>query len=304
MAVAFEYAATTPASAEDREACHALRRRVFTEEQGVAASIEQDGRDTESLFVAARRDGEVIGCLRFRPSGDVVKIERVAMHPDHRRHGVGRAIMACMEQEAIRLYPGKLLFLHSQESSNAFYDALGYMPIGDPFEEADIPHQAYAKITLPGGQAVRLERLESGPAPEAARRLIADVLHEYGLETEAYDRDLLDLATTYGRGGFFVIHTGGRLAGTAAWSRIQDQTAEIRRMFLAPPARGLSLGSQLLVLLERDAAYRGCTRAVLETASALREAKDLYLHHGYRQTDEPTETRRCDLRMEKALRRA
>jgi len=57
--------------------------------------------------------------------------------------------------------------------------------------------------------------------------------------------------------------------------------AEIKRMWVAPEARGLGLGRRLLHELEQHARQRGATLARLETNRALTEAIDLYRSAGY-----------------------
>jgi ribosomal protein S18 acetylase RimI-like enzyme len=67
--------------------------------------------------------------------------------------------------------------------------------------------------------------------------------------------------------------------------------AEIKRMWVAPTARGLGLGRRLLRELETSAGRRGATRARLETNRALIEAINLYRSAGYSEVaafnDEP-----------------
>jgi DNA-binding MarR family transcriptional regulator/GNAT superfamily N-acetyltransferase len=66
---------------------------------------------------------------------------------------------------------------------------------------------------------------------------------------------------------------------------------EIKRMWVAPSARGLGLGRRLLSELERRARERGATVAHLETNRALTEAIGLYRSAGYAEVapfnDEP-----------------
>jgi GNAT superfamily N-acetyltransferase len=57
--------------------------------------------------------------------------------------------------------------------------------------------------------------------------------------------------------------------------------AEIKRMYVAPQARGTGLGRTLLVALEQAAAELGCDRARLDTAATLSEAVGLYGSAGY-----------------------
>jgi DNA-binding MarR family transcriptional regulator/GNAT superfamily N-acetyltransferase len=70
-----------------------------------------------------------------------------------------------------------------------------------------------------------------------------------------------------------------------------DQPAEIKRMLVAPTARGLGLGRRLLSELERHAAEHGAREVRLETNRALTEAIAMYRAAGYREVprfnDEP-----------------
>jgi ribosomal protein S18 acetylase RimI-like enzyme len=59
--------------------------------------------------------------------------------------------------------------------------------------------------------------------------------------------------------------------------------AEIKRMGVAPPARGLGLGRRLLTEIERQAAEHGVRTLRLETNRSLTEAIGLYRAAGYRE---------------------
>lgn len=67
--------------------------------------------------------------------------------------------------------------------------------------------------------------------------------------------------------------------------------AELKRMWVAPEARGLGVGRRLLAELERHARDAGADMVRLETNGALREAITLYRGSGYREVpafnDEP-----------------
>ena len=71
----------------------------------------------------------------------------------------------------------------------------------------------------------------------------------------------------------------------------QDAPAHIKRMWVAPSARGLGLGRRLLAELEAQAAAHGVRTVQLETHRALSEAFSLYRTAGYREVapfnDEP-----------------
>ena len=70
-----------------------------------------------------------------------------------------------------------------------------------------------------------------------------------------------------------------------------DQPAEIKRMWVAPTARGLGVGRRVLDELERRAAAHGCRMVQLDTNGTLVEAIGMYRAGGYREVaafnDEP-----------------
>jgi DNA-binding MarR family transcriptional regulator/GNAT superfamily N-acetyltransferase len=70
-----------------------------------------------------------------------------------------------------------------------------------------------------------------------------------------------------------------------------DEPTELKRMWVAPTARGLGVGRRLLQDLERRAAERGSHTIQLDTNGALTEAVAMYRSAGYREVgafnDEP-----------------
>jgi GNAT superfamily N-acetyltransferase len=92
--------------------------------------------------------------------------------------------------------------------------------------------------------------------------------------------------------GLFLLATvDGEPAGCGALKFHGDAPAEIKRMWVAPTARGLGLGRRILAQLEAHAARHGVRVLRLETNQALREAIGLYRSAGYREVtafnDEP-----------------
>jgi len=63
------------------------------------------------------------------------------------------------------------------------------------------------------------------------------------------------------------------------------EPAEIKRMWVAPAARGLGVGRRILTELERHARRRGAGLLRLETNQTLREATGLYRSAGYVEVD-------------------
>ncbi|ANN80532.1 GCN5 family acetyltransferase [Bordetella flabilis] len=81
---------------------------------------------------------------------------------------------------------------------------------------------------------------------------------------------------------FFVARRGGAVLGCCALVPAADGSAEIKRMFVAPSARGRRLGRQLLERLESRALRRGIATLRLETGIYQPEALSLYRRSGYR----------------------
>lgn len=98
----------------------------------------------------------------------------------------------------------------------------------------------------------------------------------------AESNHLLDVATLQQPGiAFFVAREDGELLGFGA---VADRGgyAEIKRMYLAPAARGRKLGRRILDALETHATQRGQTCFRLETGIHQPEAIGLYRGAGYR----------------------
>ena len=92
-------------------------------------------------------------------------------------------------------------------------------------------------------------------------------------------------------GCFFVAYLHGEPIGCGAVKHHADAPAEIKRMWIAPQARGLGLGRRLLQTLESCARDAGASVARIETNSDLTEALALYTSAGWSEVaafnDEP-----------------
>jgi L-amino acid N-acyltransferase YncA len=83
-------------------------------------------------------------------------------------------------------------------------------------------------------------------------------------------------------GGFFVVGLGDEIMGCGALRALDADSAEIKRMFVAPQWRGLGLAQALLAALEDECARIGRTRICLETGERQASALRLYEGAGYR----------------------
>lgn len=82
-------------------------------------------------------------------------------------------------------------------------------------------------------------------------------------------------------GAFLVLYEGDRAVACGGVKALAPGVAEIKRMFVAPEARGRGHGRRLLAALEDEARALGHRRIVLDTAAPLAEAEALYRSAGY-----------------------
>ena len=85
------------------------------------------------------------------------------------------------------------------------------------------------------------------------------------------------------RGALLIARLRGRPIGCGALKFHPGAPAELKRMWVAPEARGLGLGRRLLLELERHAKQAGTRVVRLETNRTLKEAIQLYRSSGYRE---------------------
>jgi GNAT superfamily N-acetyltransferase len=121
-----------------------------------------------------------------------------------------------------------------------------------------------------------------------ALRLIDEVQAEYVVRYGGPDETPLDpLMFEPPAGSFFVGYAEGEPVATGAWRRSSvaavgtTATAEIKRMYVAPGARGRGLARLMLAHLESDAGEHGVEAVVLETGLRQPEAMSLYESSGY-----------------------
>lgn len=84
-----------------------------------------------------------------------------------------------------------------------------------------------------------------------------------------------------GHGIFLIARLGERPVGCGALRRLDSATAEIKRMYVLPHARGITVGRQLLTELEWYARKLGMHRLVLHTGLRQPEAIRLYMKAGF-----------------------
>ena len=84
-----------------------------------------------------------------------------------------------------------------------------------------------------------------------------------------------------GEGAFVIAYLDDVAVGCGAVRRLDQSTAELKRMYVTPSVRGRGIGRALVEALEREARMLGVTRIVLETGTRLAPAIRLYEAMGY-----------------------
>lgn len=112
-----------------------VRGQVFIVEQGIDWEIEFDNLDPVCVLFTAYLDQQPIGAARLYKN----KVGRVATLKEYRNQGVATKIMEAIEDYA-KEHNLSTLVLHAQLYIKDFYSHLGYTPVGEVFQEADIDH--------------------------------------------------------------------------------------------------------------------------------------------------------------------
>ncbi|HMQ39971.1 MAG TPA: GNAT family N-acetyltransferase [Paracoccus sp. (in: a-proteobacteria)] len=125
---------------EDLALCHALRRAVFIEEQGVSEAEEMDDLDPQAIHFLGWIDGRPVATARIFVEGETGKIGRVCVLAEARGTGAGLALMRATIA-ALRERGAKTAKLSSQTHAMPFYEKLGFVAYGSEYPDAGIPHR-------------------------------------------------------------------------------------------------------------------------------------------------------------------
>ena len=118
-----------------------IRFQVFVEEQRVPAEMELDEFDALSCHALALADGRPVGTGRLLPDGH---IGRMAVQAAWRGRGVGAALLQALIAEAGRRGMAQRA-LSAQTHALGFYGRFGFLPEGEVYDEAGLPHQVMTR---------------------------------------------------------------------------------------------------------------------------------------------------------------
>jgi DNA-binding MarR family transcriptional regulator/GNAT superfamily N-acetyltransferase len=160
-------------------------------------------------------------------------------------------------------------------------------PLGDEHRATLVAAMAQVERLL---RASMVEIAVEQPTTPAARWCIAQYVSELNKRFEAgwdpsrsISADPHELAPPAGL--LLVARLRGNPVACGALKFHPKAPTELKRMWVAPEARGIGLGRRLLQELERQARHAGTRIVRLETNRSLKEAIQLYRTSGYREVE-------------------
>lgn len=132
----------------DRLKVYCVRSIVFVHEQRCPFGLEFDEWDASALHILGEEQDEPVACGRLRFAGDMAKLERIAVLPEHRGRGLARELVEFMLHLA-RDRGYAHFKMHAQSHLTALYARHGFEPVGEHFDEAGIDHVLMVRHDAP-----------------------------------------------------------------------------------------------------------------------------------------------------------
>ncbi|NOW97205.1 GNAT family N-acetyltransferase [Mucilaginibacter sp. SG564] len=124
-----------------------LRSEVFVVEQN-CAFLDLDYKDQQCFHLLLFADGALAAYSRLVPAGlsyPEIAIGRVVTSPAFRGSGLGRKVMELAIQSCRELFSPGNIRIGEQTYALPFYNSLGFVPDGDPYDEDGIEHVEMVK---------------------------------------------------------------------------------------------------------------------------------------------------------------
>jgi putative acetyltransferase len=136
---------------------------------------------------------------------------------------------------------------------------------------------------------VQLVRAATATEWEQARRLIEEYAASLGIDLGFQDfaGELARLESEYGppRGALLLAMDGDDAIGCVGLRAFDGATGEVKRLYVAPAARGRALGRRLAGAIVEVAREYGYPRLVLDTLPSMHSAQTLYQSLGFQPID-------------------
>lgn len=135
-----------------------------------------------------------------------------------------------------------------------------------------------------------MELVDGAPYVKEVKGLIREYVEWFGrdLSFQSLEDELDHIEAKYlpPQGRLVVaLDDSGAAIGCVAYHRLDDATAEMKRLYVTPSGRGRRLGEQLARRIVELAREDGCARMVLDTVAPLEAAVSLYRKLGFEEIE-------------------
>lgn len=115
---------------------------------------------------------------------------------------------------------------------------------------------------------------------------LADKLDEYYFEIVGpVQARYAEVNKPYNMNGLCVVYEDEKPIACGAWKKVDETTAEIKRIYVLPEHRRKGAATMIVKEMEKDAQRAGFTHFILETARTTMDSANLYLSLGYIEID-------------------
>ena len=123
----------SPQTDSDWKACYALRFNVLREPWNQPLGSEVLADEDQAIHAIAVKDGVVLGVARMHESAEKQgQVRCVATATEAQGKGIGKAIMAYLEEKAIQKGWTEIV-LEARENAVPFYQAIGYTIVAESY---------------------------------------------------------------------------------------------------------------------------------------------------------------------------
>jgi predicted GNAT family N-acyltransferase len=122
-----------------------LRDEVLRKPLGLCFTKEELEKEKDYLLIGAYEDDKMLACcMLVEDNAKTVRLRQMAVINDLQGKGIGKALMLFAENLA-RDRGYKKISMHARKNATGFYEKMGYVRVGNEFEEITIPHYLMEK---------------------------------------------------------------------------------------------------------------------------------------------------------------
>jgi dihydrofolate reductase/ribosomal protein S18 acetylase RimI-like enzyme len=130
---------------EDYKKAVTLREEILRKPLGLFFTKEELALEKDHVHILGFLGQEMCVTAVLVPSGDEMKMQRVASKASFQGKGIGSALMRFCEEYA-KTHGFKSIYCHARDTAVQFYLKNQYVLEGDPFDEDGIPHHKMRKL--------------------------------------------------------------------------------------------------------------------------------------------------------------